>query len=100
MDKGREKLIAEFRDAFKKLSEKDKKSEAARLVRLTQRIPIIIFEDYEKNKVLKFADMTNLVEYLWQEKQIRADRSFLYKVLKGKYNNAYGFKVRYYYEEE
>lgn len=99
MAKTREELILEFRRAFAALSEKDRQAEAARLVRVTQRIPIIVFEDWERNKSIKFLDVSNLIEYFWQEKKIRADRSFIYKCLRGKYKEAYGFKIYYYYEE-
>ena len=99
MEKSNEELILEFRKAFNKLSDKDKKIEAARLVRVTQHIPIIVFEDYERGKSLKFLDVRNLMEYLWKEKRIRASRSFIYKVLKGEYKEAYGYKIYYEYEE-
>jgi hypothetical protein len=97
--KTREETILEFRKAFAALSDKDRVAEAARLVRVTQRIPIIVFEDWERNKSIKFLDVNNLIEYFWQEKKIRADRSFVYKVLKGQFKEAYGFKIYYYYEE-
>lgn len=100
MEKTREELILEFRKAFSHLSDKDKKIESARLVRVTQHIPIIVFEDYERNKSIKFLDVKNLIEYLWQEKKIRANRSFIYKVLRGQFKEAYGYRVYYYYEEE
>ena len=99
MEKTREETILEFRKAFRALSEKDRIAEAARLVRVTQRVPIIVFEDWERNKSIKFLDVSNLIEYFWQEKKIRADRSFIYKVLKGQFKEAYGFKVYYFYEE-
>lgn len=99
MAKSREEAILEFRKAFSQLSEKDRETEAARLVRVTQHIPIIVFEDWERNKSIKFLDVSNLIEYYWQEKKIRADRSFIYKVLKGKYTEAYGYKIYYLYEE-
>ncbi len=99
MAKTREETILEFRKAFAALSDKDRVAEAARLVRVTQRIPIIVFEDWERNKSIKFLDVNNLIEYFWQEKKIRADRSFVYKVLKGQFKEAYGFKIYYYYEE-
>ena len=99
MAKTREETILEFRKAFAALSEKDRAAEAARLVRVTQRVPIIVFEDWERNKSIKFLDVSNLIEYFWQEKKIRADRSFVYKVLKGQFKEAYGFKIYYYYEE-
>lgn len=99
MEKTREETILEFRKAFRELSEKDRIAEAARLVRVTQRVPIIVFEDWERNKSIKFLDVSNLIEYFWQEKKIRADRSFIYKVLKGQFKEAYGFKVYYFYEE-
>lgn len=100
MDKSREELIKEFREAFKRLSTKDKKQEADRLQRIVTKTPIVVFEDWEENKVLKFPDIRNLREYLWQKKKIRATHNMIYKTLRGQYASAYGFKMYYLYEEE
>ena len=99
MDKTREELIKEFRAAFKKLDEKDQKLEAARLVRVTQHVPIIVLEDWETGKSLKFLDINNLMEYFWQAKKIRTTRNMIYKTLRGQYTAAYGYKIYYLYEE-
>ena len=55
---------------------------------------------FPKGKLIKFLDIGNLQEYLYQEKGVSPDRSFLYKVLTGRYKSAYGFKIYYQYEEE
>lgn len=100
MQQSREDKIAELRKAFRSLDEKDKKIEIDRLYRIVHKLPIICLEDYDKNKLIKFLDIANLQEYLYQEKGVRPDRSFLYKVLRGEYKSAYGFKMYYMYEEE
>lgn len=100
MLKSREDLIKEFRQAFKSLSDKDKVTEVERLVRVTQHKPIFVLEDVDIGKTLKFKSMPKLIEYFWREKHIRANRSFLYKVLKREYDAAYGYHLYYFYEEE
>lgn len=99
MDKSREDKIKEFREAFKNLSEKDQRQEADKLYRITHKIPIIVFEDWETGRSLKFPDINNLMEYLWQAKGIRTTRNMLYKTLRGQYTAAYGYKIYYIYEE-
>lgn len=100
MEKTREELVKEFRQAFKNLPEKDKTLELKRLIRITEHIPIVVFEDWETGKTLKFPDIKNVMEYLWQAKKIRSCRSMIYKCLRGQYATAYGFKMHYTYEEE
>jgi hypothetical protein len=99
MDKSREESIKEFRGAFKNLSEKDRKLEAARINRIVNHIPICVLEDWEENKTLKFPDIANLREYLWQKKKLRTTHNMIYKALRGQYSSAYGFKMYYMYEE-
>lgn len=100
MQPSREDKIAALRKAFRDLDEKDKKTEIERLYRIIHHKPILVLEDYEKGKLIKFLDIGNLQEYLYQEKGVSPDRSFLYKVLTGRYKSAYGFKIYYQYEEE
>lgn len=96
----REENIAALRKAFRALDEKDKKVEIDRLQRIAYHKPIIALEDYDKGKLIKFLKIGDLQEYLYQEKGVSPDRSFLYKVLTGRYQSAYGFKIYYLYEEE
>lgn len=96
----REELIKNFRDAYSKLSDKDKKLELARLTRISKHIPICVLEDWEDGKTYKFPDINNLKEYLWQKKKIKATYNMIYKTLRGQYSSAYGFKMYYIYEEE
>ncbi|MBR2492106.1 MAG: hypothetical protein IKB64_01395 [Paludibacteraceae bacterium] len=99
-ESSREEKIAALRKAYRDLDEKDRKTEIERLYRIINHKPILVLEDYEKGKLIKFLDIGNLQEYLYQEKGVSPDRSFLYKVLTGRYKSAYGFKIYYQYEEE
>ena len=92
-----EEAILAFRTAFINLPESHKLREVMRLYNTVNKIPYIILEDHEIGKVLKFLDVQSLMEYLWANKHLRTDRSFLYKVLKGRYKQAYGYRI--YYEE-
>ncbi len=94
-----EKEILEFRKAYINLPEAIRKKEVSRLHRISERQPIFVLEDHDKGKIVKFLDIGNLMEYLWKEKKIRSDRSYLYKVLKGKGTTAYGYLIYYEYEE-
>jgi hypothetical protein len=91
----KEEAILAFRKAFNNLPEDAKEKEAIRVYNIVKDIPFVVFEDHDIGKVIKFLDVPSLVEYLWREKQIRADRSFVYKVLKGQHKLAYGYKIYY-----
>ena len=91
----KEEAILAFRKAFNNLPEDVKEKEAIRIYNIVKDIPFVVFEDHDIGKVIKFLDVPSLVEYLWREKQIRADRSFVYKVLRGQHKLAYGYKIYY-----
>lgn len=93
----KEEAILAFRKAFINLPDDIKEREVMRVYNSVKGIPFIVFEDHDIGKILKFLDIPSLMEYLWREKQIRSDRSFIYKVLRGQYKLAYGYKI--YYEE-
>ena len=93
----KEELVQQFREAFENLPKDLQRKEVDRLYTITHNKRIIVLEDPELGKVIKFLDMKNLVEYLYKYKKVHADRSFLYKVLKGQYGSAYGMNI--YYED-
>lgn len=90
-----EEAILAFRKAFKALPDELKEREVTRALSIIKDKPLIVLEDHDIGKVIKFLDVPNLIEYLWREKHLRVDRSFLYKVLKGQYKLCYGYKVYY-----
>lgn len=92
-----EEKIQAFREAFLELPEERRHSEVLRLYSIIRGKPFIVLEDSDRGKVLKFLSIPDLMEYLFREKAIKADRSFLYKVLRGQHQYAYGYKI--YYEE-
>lgn len=91
----KEEAILNFRKAYIKLPDDVKEREVMRVYNAVKGIPFVVLEDHDIGKVIKFLDVQSLVEYLWREKQMRADKSFIYKVLKGQYKYAYGYKVYY-----
>ena len=91
----KEDAILAFRKAFINLPEDVKEKEVTRVYNSVKGIPFVVLEDHDIGKVIKFLDVPSLVEYLWREKQIRADRSFVYKVLRGQHKLAYGYKIYY-----
>ena len=95
--KSNEELVQEFREAFENLPDEYKVKEVDRIHCLVHGKRFIVLEDHETGKLIKFLDMKNVVEYLYKYKKVNADRCYLYKVLKGKYNLAYGYHL--YYEE-
>jgi uncharacterized radical SAM superfamily Fe-S cluster-containing enzyme len=99
MEQSKEELIGNFRKAFKALDDKDKVIEVERLYRIIKKKPVIVLEDYDLGKALKFLNIQDLIDYLYFKKGIRADKSFLYKTLKGGFESAYGFAMYYLYEE-
>lgn len=98
MDK--EVAIANFRKAFKDLPKEFREREVIRLYKIVSGESVIVFEDHETGKRLKFLTIGDLIEFLWQNKRVSADRSFIYKVLKGQYKQAYGYEMYYEKEEE
>ena len=95
-----EQQVLAFRKAFSELDEDTRYKEVLRAHRIVTNTPVIVLEDDDIGKVLKFLDVANLIEYFWTAKRIRADRSYIYKVLRGQHKEAYGFKIYYEYEEE
>ena len=95
--KSKEDLVKVFREAFENLPEEYKLKEIDRAYCIAHGKKIIVLEDHDIGKVIKFLDMKNLMEYLYQRKNIVCDRSYLYKCLKGKGRSAYGYRL--YYEE-
>lgn len=93
-----EEDVAKFRSLFMQLPEAVRKKEILRMYYIVMKKPMIILEDHDIGKVLKFLDTKNLIEYLWANKRIRADRSYIYKVLNGERASLYGYKI--YYERE
>ena len=91
----KEELILAFRKALINLPDDVKEREVTRAYNFVKGIPFVVLEDHDIGKVIKFLDVPSLVEYLWREKQIRADRSFVYKVLRGQHKLAYGYKIYY-----
>ena len=95
--KSSEELVKEFRDAVDNLPPEYKLREIERAYCLAKGKRLIVLEDFETGKLIKFLDVKNLREYLWRFKQIKADRSYIYRVLSGKAQTLYGYKI--YYEE-
>lgn len=93
-------LVATFRATFLKMPDDLRAREVLRLLNIIENKPVIVLEDHSIGKVLKFIDVQNLIEYFWVEKRIRVDKSFIYKVLKGQYANAYGYRIYYEFEGE
>lgn len=98
MPSSKEERVQQFREAFDKLPEEFKIREVDRVYCLAHGKKIIILEDHDIGKILKFLDVSNLREYLVQNKHVKADRSFIYKVLRGQYKSCYGYTI--YYEGE
>lgn len=92
-----EDLVVAFREAFNNLPDRYKLKEVDRAWAIAHDKKMIVLEDHDIGKVLKFLDMKNLIEYFYQRKNIVCDRSYMYKCLKGKGRSAYGYKI--YYEE-
>ena len=95
--KSSEQLVKEFREAFENLPDEYKIKEIDRAYTIAHGKRIIVLEDHDIGKVIRFLDIKNLKEYFRQKKKINCDRSLLYKVLKGERPLAYGYKI--YYEE-
>ena len=95
--KSSEELVKEFREAVDNLPEEYKLREIERAYCLVKGKKFIVLEDFETGKLIKFLDVKNLKEYLWRYKQIKADRSYIYRVLRGQCQTLYGYKI--YYEE-
>jgi hypothetical protein len=93
-------LVTTFRATFLKMPDDLRAREVLRLLNIIENKPVIVLEDHSIGKVLKFIDVQNLIEYFWVEKRIRVDKSFIYKVLKGQYANAYGYRIYYEFEGE
>src|SRR5574344_3008016 len=93
-------LVTTFRATFLKMPDDLRAREVLRLLNIIKNKPVIVLEDHSIGKVLKFIDVQNLIEYFWVDKRIRVDKSFIYKVLKGQYANAYGYKIYYEFEVE
>lgn len=91
-----EKILA-FRSAFNNLPDEVKEREVKRLNNIVEGKPFIVLEDHELGKIFKFLDVPSLIEFLWKEKRVRVDRSFIYKVLRGQFEYAHGYKI--YYED-
>lgn len=92
-----EEKISNFRKAYINLPDEIKTREVMRLYSIVNNKPYIVLEDHDIGKVLKFLDVSDLMEYLWREKQVKVDDSYIYKVLKGRYTTAKGYRI--YYEE-
>lgn len=95
--KSSEQKVLEFREAFENLPPEYMLKEVDRAYCLAHGKKIIVLEDHDIGKIIKFLDMKNLKEYLYQKKNINVDRGYLYKALKGERPLAYGYKI--YYEE-
>lgn len=95
-----QELVSIFRATFLKMPDDLRAREVLRLLNIVENKPVIVLEDHSIGKVLKFIDVQNLIEYFWVDKRIRVDKSFIYKVLKGQYANAYGYKIYYEFEGE
>ena len=89
----KEEAIVNFRKAFSNLPEDVRKREVNRLYNIVNEIPFIIFEDEDLGKVLKFLTVSDLVEYLWKEKQIKTTPSYVHRVLKGQHPLLHGYRV-------
>ena len=96
--KSNEELVAEFREAFNNLPKDYKKKEVERAWAIANGKKFIIFEDSDEGKVLKFLHMKDFREYLRRYKDIKSDRSYVYKILNGRGSgNFHGYRI--YYEE-
>ena len=93
-----EELILNFRKAFIALPKEVRTREVTRLYNIIKQIPVIVLEDEDIGKVLKFLTVADLREYFWTEKRIKVSDSYLYKVLKGQHPLMHGYKI--YYEQE
>ena len=92
-----EDYILAFRNAFNNLPENMKKREVDRLTNIVNNKPYVVLEDHDIGKVIKFLNVPSLIEYMWRENQMRIDRSYVYKVLRGQHVNLHGYNI--YYEE-
>jgi hypothetical protein len=93
----KEEAILAFRKAYLNLPDDVKEKEVLRVYNAVKGRRFVVLEDHDIGKVIKFLNVPSLQEYLWREKQLRSDRSYVYKVLRGQYQNLYGYNI--YYEE-
>jgi hypothetical protein len=96
--KSKEELVTDFREAFNNLPKEYKKKEVERAWAIVQGKKFIVLEDSDEGKVLKFLHMADFREYVKRYKDIKSDRSYIYKILNGQGSGYFhGYKI--YYEE-
>ena len=93
----KEEAILAFRKAYLNLPDDVKEKEVLRVYNAVKGRRFVVLEDHDIGKVIKFLNVPSLIEYMWREKHMRIDRSYVYKVLRGQYQNLYGYNI--YYEE-
>ena len=88
-----EKVLA-FRRAFDDLPQEVRAREVKRVYNIAFNIPVIVLEDHDIGKVLKFFSVGDVVEYLAVNKHVRVSDSYLYRIMNGKGSgNVKGYRI-------